>query len=156
LIFEILSSSYFKVTWFSGSHNSIARLDGLNIKVDDNWYPIFNTDENLLFKITAILSSEYAKTKTISFGQYKSNDEGIHLIEVDLLSEKMASELNGKVINNKNISSNIGLLYFVDQWIGNDDNNYIMYYSRAYNITVTATNELDLMALIEININDGS
>lgn len=152
--FEFLSSNYFKATWFSETHNGVAKLDKLNIKVEDSWYPIFNTDENILFKINAVFSSEYSKTKTISFSRYKSNDESNHLIEVDLLSEKMASELNEKVKSHKNINSNIGLLYFVDQWVGRDDNKYIMYFSRKYNITMTTTDELDLMALIEININD--
>jgi len=96
LIFEILSSNYFKVIWFSGSHNSIAKLDKLNIKVEDSWYPVFNTDDNLLFKLNAILSSEYSKTKTISFAQYNSGNDSVHLIELDLLSEKIASQLNKK------------------------------------------------------------
>ena len=95
-LFEFLSSNYFKATWFSEAHNSVAKLDKLNIKIEDSWYPVFNTDENILFNVNTVLSAEYPKIKTISFGRYKSNDEDDHLIEVDLLSEKIARELNEK------------------------------------------------------------
>lgn len=156
LVFEILSSSYFKATWFSESHNSVAKLGRISIRVEENWYPIFNTDENIFFKIKGVLNSDYSKTKTISFEQYKSNDESNNLIEVDLLSEKMASELNEKVKNHKKISSNIGSLYFVDQWMGKDGNGYIMYFSRKHNITMTTKNESHLNALIEVNAIKGS
>jgi hypothetical protein len=152
LIIEVVGSSYFKILWFSKVNNNVAHLDTLDIRIREGWFPTFNTREDFIFKIYTIFNHEHSQTKSIIFK--KSKDDNKNFIEIDLLSEETASKINKKVNSNNVVNTNIGPLYFALKRANKDGEEYVMYFSSKYNITVTIKDAMDLMDIIEVNFTD--
>jgi len=146
---EIISSNNFKAYWFSHVHHNVETINNMKIKVDNKWYPVFNTDKNLLFSLKVFMDPPALKTKTIAF----KNLENSHYIEIDILPKDRADEIAKKIEGRLIIDSNIGPLYFISDWFGGDEEKHNMYFSNEYSITITVSNKLDLDQILTIQNN---
>lgn len=148
ILIELFTSSYFRYFWFHYIDDAKMKIGNLNIQLDEDWYPEFNSNRNNSENDTKFLILD-----TISFRNIK-DVEGTRIIDIDLISYDVARNL--KSAEDMMIKVDYGDLVLKNQWHGVADENYMMFFSEKFKLLITVNNERDIYQIINISKLNGS